>query len=239
MVFQTLWGLCSSVLVCNYARFHARVMWWLSSKFKNKYVNGIASGDDANTLSRFSEQNGDKNVRHARYARLAIFKKSFFITNNLFRAKIWVQGVPKRYWESWESMRLWVCLFLTITGIMFCPEWKTEDGFDMQFGTNHLGHFLLTELITPLLVKSASLGSDARYVKQWNITCLVCQVQSIRVKMSYFDGCCQFLVPFFDAHWGKTRFYLPICVWILAPKINVKALNFHAKLDINKILNFD
>ena len=76
MVFQTLWGLCSSVLVCNYARFHARVMWWLSSKFKNKYVNGIASGDDANTLSRFSEQNGDKNVRHARYARLAILRVS-------------------------------------------------------------------------------------------------------------------------------------------------------------------
>merc|ERR1712141_372425 len=49
-------------------------------------------------------------------------------------------------------------------GIMMCPEWKTEDGFDMQFGTNHLGHFLLTELITPLLVKSASLGSDARIV---------------------------------------------------------------------------
>lgn len=47
---------------------------------------------------------------------------------------------------------------------MMCPEWKTEDGFDMQFGTNHLGHFLLTELITPLLVKAAALGSDARLI---------------------------------------------------------------------------
>jgi len=49
-------------------------------------------------------------------------------------------------------------------GIMMCPERKTEDGFEMQFGTNHLGHFLLTELITPLLVKAASFGSDARIV---------------------------------------------------------------------------
>merc|ERR1711884_915306 len=49
-------------------------------------------------------------------------------------------------------------------GIMMCPEWKTEDGFDMQLGTNHLGHFLFTELITPLLMKSASSGFDTRIV---------------------------------------------------------------------------
>ena len=28
---------------------------------------------------------------------------------------------------------------LNNAGIMFCPKWQTEDGFEMQFGTNHLG----------------------------------------------------------------------------------------------------
>ncbi|KAF3854797.1 hypothetical protein F7725_022852, partial [Dissostichus mawsoni] len=40
-------------------------------------------------------------------------------------------------------------------GIMSCPEWKTEDGFEMQFGVNHLGHFLLTNCLLDLLEKSS------------------------------------------------------------------------------------
>ena len=37
-------------------------------------------------------------------------------------------------------------------GVMACPEGRTVDGFEMQFGTNHLGHFLLIDLLTPALV---------------------------------------------------------------------------------------
>jgi NAD(P)-dependent dehydrogenase (short-subunit alcohol dehydrogenase family) len=39
-------------------------------------------------------------------------------------------------------------------GIMFCPYSKTRDGFEVQMGTNHLGHFALTGHLMPLLKKT-------------------------------------------------------------------------------------
>src|SRR5579862_4112600 len=36
-------------------------------------------------------------------------------------------------------------------GVMACPQGKTADGFETQFGTNHLGHFVFVNKLIPLL----------------------------------------------------------------------------------------
>ena len=51
-------------------------------------------------------------------------------------------------------------LLINNAGVMACDQAQTSDGFEMQFGTNHLGHFVLTNHLVPLLEK----GEDARIV---------------------------------------------------------------------------
>lgn len=50
-------------------------------------------------------------------------------------------------------------------GIMAVPYAVTKEGYEVQFGTNHIGHALFTRQLTPLLVKTAALpDSDVRIV---------------------------------------------------------------------------
>lgn len=55
-------------------------------------------------------------------------------------------------------------LFLN-AGIMAGPAGVTEQGYELQFGTNHMGHALLTKLLLPTLLKTAAEpGADVRVV---------------------------------------------------------------------------
>ncbi|WYZ36655.1 hypothetical protein EsH8_II_000161 [Colletotrichum jinshuiense] len=49
-------------------------------------------------------------------------------------------------------------------GVMACPKGKTADGFETQFGTNHVGHFLLFQLLKPTLLASSTAEFNSRVV---------------------------------------------------------------------------
>lgn len=55
-------------------------------------------------------------------------------------------------------------LLLLNAGIMGTPEGKTEDGFETQFGINHLGHFLLFQLLKPALLAATTPSLQSRVV---------------------------------------------------------------------------
>jgi NAD(P)-dependent dehydrogenase (short-subunit alcohol dehydrogenase family) len=45
-------------------------------------------------------------------------------------------------------------ILINNAGIMATPFGKTADGFELQFGTNHLGHFALTGLLSNLVIRT-------------------------------------------------------------------------------------
>jgi NAD(P)-dependent dehydrogenase (short-subunit alcohol dehydrogenase family) len=58
-----------------------------------------------------------------------------------------VRAFAARFNEAHEELQLLV----NNAGIMACPLVRTEQGWELQFATNHLGHFRLTGLLVPAL----------------------------------------------------------------------------------------
>ena len=63
-----------------------------------------------------------------------------------------------RFADDFLSAHDHVDVLINNAGVMACPFATTADGFELQIGTNHVGHFLLTQLLMP------TLGEGSRVV---------------------------------------------------------------------------
>jgi retinol dehydrogenase 12 len=63
-----------------------------------------------------------------------------------------IRAFSKKFHELESQLHI----LINNAGVMACPKSKTTDGFEMQLGTNHLGHFLLTNLLLDLLKAASS-----------------------------------------------------------------------------------
>jgi NAD(P)-dependent dehydrogenase (short-subunit alcohol dehydrogenase family) len=60
----------------------------------------------------------------------------------------------RRFANTFKKTNKRLDLLINNAGVMMPPYGKTSDGFELQFGINHLGHFALTGLLLPLLIKT-------------------------------------------------------------------------------------
>tara|TARA_B110000305_G_C19449889_1_gene647250 strand:- start:1018 stop:1917 length:900 start_codon:yes stop_codon:yes gene_type:complete len=60
----------------------------------------------------------------------------------------------RRFAETINKEFETIDVLINNAGVMMCPYSTTEDGLEIQMGTNHFGHFALTGLLMPLIKKS-------------------------------------------------------------------------------------
>ncbi|PQE16138.1 WW domain-containing oxidoreductase protein [Rutstroemia sp. NJR-2017a BVV2] len=82
-----------------------------------------------------------------------------------------------------EKLNNQVNILINNAGIMAMPKLEyTKDGFEMQFGVNHIAHFLLFQLLKPALLASASAEFSSRVV---NLSSSAHHVASINESGNY------------------------------------------------------
>lgn len=67
-----------------------------------------------------------------------------------------VPASVRAFARSWLAGHDRLDLLINNAGVMACPLMRTAEGWEMQFATNHLGHFLLTCLLAPALKASGA-----------------------------------------------------------------------------------
>lgn len=81
-------------------------------------------------------------------------------------------------------------------GVMIPPLTRTKEGYELQMGTNHFGHFLLTELLKDVLEKSSSPDAPSRVVILSSCASALCDPE--------FGKKCE--IDYSDLHWTSREY---------------------------------
>lgn len=71
-----------------------------------------------------------------------------------------VRACAKEFLSKSDTLNI----LIANAGVMACPEGRTADGFETQFGTNHLAHFLLFYLLKSRLLSSSTPAFNSRVI---------------------------------------------------------------------------
>ena len=78
-------------------------------------------------------------------------------------------------------------ILINNAGIMMCPYTLTEDGFEQQFGVNHLGHFALTNLLLSRMKESGPGGRIVNLTSVGHILFTYFEMDDLLWKKNAYD----------------------------------------------------
>lgn len=70
----------------------------------------------------------------------------------------------RRFGEAWLAEGVPLDMLVSNAGVMACPERRTVEGHELQFGVNYLGHWILARALLPGLRAAAEKHGEARVV---------------------------------------------------------------------------
>nr|XP_017014762.2 retinol dehydrogenase 13-like [Drosophila takahashii] len=123
-------------------------------------VTGANSGIGKETVREFAKRGGTvymacRDLGRCEEARLEIVKDTN--NQNVFSRELDLNSLDsvRKFVAGFKREQNKLDVLVNNAGIMRCPRRLTKDGFESQLGVNHMGHFLLTNLLLDVLKKSA------------------------------------------------------------------------------------
>lgn len=79
-------------------------------------------------------------------------------------------------------------ILINNAGVVSSERIETVDGIEQTFGANHIGHFLFTSLLTPLLLASSAQSTSHDAARVVNVTSLGYRLSPVRFHDYNFKG---------------------------------------------------
>lgn len=133
-------------------------------------VTGGSSGIGLETARVLALRNAHviiaaRNLEAARQAKETILNDNKSARVDVLKLDLCSFSSIRAFAKEFIALNIPLNILINNAGIMFCPFQLSEDGIELQFATNHLGHFLLTNLLLDKMKETAkNSGIQGRIV---------------------------------------------------------------------------